>query len=53
MSPGLGATAGVTAGALGFMGTRGLREGTGEMWRFSETGQDKSRNKDKGMTHAQ
>lgn len=30
MSPGLGATAGATAGVLGFIGTRGLLEGTGE-----------------------
>lgn len=37
MSPGLGATAGATAGALGFMGTRGLLEGMGEPWRFSAT----------------
>lgn len=38
MSPGLGATAGATAGALGFMGTKGLREGMGDRWRFSEIG---------------
>ena len=38
MSPGPGATAGATAGTLGFMGTRGPLEGTGELWRFSETG---------------
>lgn len=36
VSPGLGAAAGATAGAFGFMETRGLREGTGDMWRFSE-----------------
>lgn len=34
--PGPGATAGTAAGVLGFAWTRELREGTGEMWRFSE-----------------
>lgn len=34
MSPGLGATAVATAGALGFMGIRGFLDGTGEPWRF-------------------
>lgn len=34
--PGPGATAGTTAGVLGLAWTRELREGTGEMWRFSE-----------------
>ena len=37
MSPGPGATVGAAAGVLGFIWTRGLREGTGEMWRFSES----------------
>lgn len=34
MSPGLGVTAGATAGALGFIGATGLLEETGETWRF-------------------
>lgn len=40
--PGPGAAAGTTAGVLGFAWTWELREGTGEMWRFSEN-EDKQR----------